>query len=1369
MDKQKAKIILDLSRSSSNEKVVRGLRELKKRLVTNSDNLKIFRSLGLMPHALKLVQRPNEDILNGSLSILSICCSNEDTRREVYDLGGVTHLLNVLKCAKSESLQLRACRTVANQAQHRPSCDALFKLKASDLVIEMLKNCKEDETKISAIRALRMLANTGEHSQKIVTSKGILHFCKAGFEPVESPSNVDLLRSAVRTLAHFSRISHPACVSQIMEGTDNMMTVSRVLEANTSDQEIYESVIKTIVNIVQSCFAPSHLRREALDARVLDRLCTAQFPTKIVLELQNRRVPGLDDDKLILTLCKFCQGSNECHNLAPNSLSQPPTFMGRAWMQLIDCGGVAMLVELLGRYRHHAKLRPAILKAILGVEHNYSFREPVLKHLLAAQILPQLAEQFDEVMTDYRNIRRKAQPNSCAHTFQTNNTSFVSELDVRVPAEGSNGEENQSAVTENGINLKRNDLMEKTGGSEAENSQIKESNLKDLSSAKCDNALDSGTTKGEAGVGSLKGNLPKAFNSKGNGKFMQDYITSVIPDGHGVSNPKSPGLPQSPESVSCSPHSHYSSSGHVSPTWSPAQESADSPVLQQPSASFQQTIGLIPGLPLVMDSPCPSSHGSPYASPIPSPPPSSMSPIRVPSDWEYEDEEEAEPTDDTGRFSPVMPHLKAKEIEDEEESEIEEDSQTSRECESSEKEDMRTMDLEAGSSAIDKVACKMENEEVIGDMDKKLVISSVSGKRFREASSPNGSSAPDSKKLKLTIPEPNSECETSFDKSMSACEDDESAVITENKESFALPTEPEKEQNSESKSPFVKLNQIKFRVRKKGVARQHINLGGGGGGGSTGGVGGGGGEGNVIPSSSSPLQVNTSQERNSQHNFSFPREVPCSESRRSIRERRPSSVSSFSAYSELTNDEASALQLLELLVRIIGQVAHVKEAIHKVCMEFVPRIMTYLSSVQVVHKSAMRMLVTIAKNSLCIQPLLDTLFIPYVGVELGEAGDPESPSGCQQCRIISEGATAFLDQMVNFFNHVHKYGHSEAISRLHPARDTRVREGCVMALPHVTRCPKLLHDFMVCYPAMELLMEVLRSDKPPNDANYMYATAAISRLARTLQLDKQVSPVKCLVCFQRGNHTPEEVAQHFKLQQKSTTTPTEPPHKEEPGGMTPRGNEASCTDPVHRCNWAKAGVRDVTFKLEDGSTVSASREILAEKNEVLRSMLMGSFVEGTNSCIELPERSRSSLEILIHFLYGCRCEVLDNGDVKTYIEVVFLSQMYMLNSLQAFAMAKMISSIKDGRDIITIYESSVGVIDENLILQALCTVLVKPMKTWKRARWLKEMFQSEHACDIEHNIRMILHHPLDLNRLICNCDQSKSLYRISESEYTKLC
>lgn len=477
----------------------------------------------------------------------------------------------------------------------------------------------------------------------------------------------------------------------------------------------------------------------------------------------------------------------------------------------------------------------------------------VLKHLLAAQILPQLAEQFDEVMAEYRNVRRKAQPNSCVHTFQTDNISQANELEinseVKDPAEGSNGEEKQTVFSKNDSKLKRNDFTEKTTGSESDNNQISESKSKDLS-VKSENDFDSAIARGEVGGSPPKGNICKASFSavKGNGKVVQDYATSGISDGHGASHPQSPGLhsfPQSPGSVSCSPHSHYSSSGHVSPTWSPAQESAESPIPQQPPISFQQTVSSNPGFPVVMDSPCPSSHGSPYASPVPSPPPPSMSPIRVPSDWEYEDEEDVEPLDDTGRFSPVMPHLKAKEIEDEEESEIDEDSQTSRECESSEKEDVRTLDVEASNGEREKVASKMENEEVIGDMDKKLVISS--GKRFREASSPNDSTSPDCKKLKLTILPQKSEYQTNLDKSVS--EDDESAVVAENKDSFASPAEPGKEQNSESKSPFIKLNQIKFRVRKKGVARQHINLGGVGGV-----IGGGGGESSVIPNSS-PLQV----------------------------------------------------------------------------------------------------------------------------------------------------------------------------------------------------------------------------------------------------------------------------------------------------------------------------------------------------------------------------------------------------------------------------------------------------------------------------------------------------------------------------------
>ncbi|KAG0701371.1 Armadillo repeat-containing protein 5 [Chionoecetes opilio] len=347
MDRQKAKILHDLLKSSSAERTCRGLREIKKRLLTNSENLRVFRSLGLIPQALKLIQRPNEDILNGALSILSSCCTHEDARSEVFNEGGVTHMVNVLKCAKLEPLQLRACRTLANQAQHRASCAALVRLGAVELVMGVLEACEEEETKVAGIRAL------------------------------------SLVRATVKAIAHFSRISHPTCISQIMEGTDNMMVMSKLWEGG--DAEVYEAVLRTILNTVHSCFSPTPHKRDALDAKVLDRLCTATAPSIIVAELQNRRVNAIEEEKLVLALCKFCEGSSECNNLAFGSFSEPPTFLGRAWMQLIDCGGVAMLVGLLLAHRTHPRLRPAILRAILGVEHNYSFRDTILKHLIGRQ------------------------------------------------------------------------------------------------------------------------------------------------------------------------------------------------------------------------------------------------------------------------------------------------------------------------------------------------------------------------------------------------------------------------------------------------------------------------------------------------------------------------------------------------------------------------------------------------------------------------------------------------------------------------------------------------------------------------------------------------------------------------------------------------------------------------------------------------------------------------------------------------------------------------------------------------------------------------------------------------------------------------
>ncbi|KAK7069184.1 hypothetical protein SK128_018719 [Halocaridina rubra] len=1281
MDKQKAKILFDLLKSSNSEKVIKGLREIKKRLLTSDENINVFSNLGLAKQCLKLIQRPNEELLNGTLSILSIACTNHSLRSEIYDNNGVLHLYNVFKSTQCESLQLRACRTIANQSQHKASCDQFFKLGCVELIINLLRECKDDETRCASVRALRLLADTGDHCRKIVVARGIFYICNIS----SGSSSSNLTLEMFKALAHFSRISHPACLKQIMEGTDNMTIISKYAE--NIGNPVQETLLRTILNIVRGCADLKKQFSYSLVSNIMDNLAMARAPSIIVWELQNRRVPEISEDKLILALCEFCEGFGPA-----SKFNYPPLFMGRTWSQMVDCGGIHLFVSLLSQNRDNIELRAAVLRALTGIEFVLSSKDLILKHLLAANVMPQLADQFDDVMAEYRKVRRAAPNGLCVHTIpnelaQKLNTSCSDNVHSRDMS--SSNDENGGSYIEKTDNIELN----------LEKSEISEEIVTDLPKVSiCKPRLNITKTSDESSSPIHGGN--------------QDGRREC----GSIHNPNSPPI-YNPyvqnHSLSCSPVSNQSSGGSApsSPTWSPNKTRCESPTFSPPLSNIGSTVTC------PWDSPTSSHQSSPSSSPVHYPmyhsPLHLYSPIRPPSDWEYEDEDLEEDACDDGRFSPAVP--KSKDLE-----EMEEELDDPDESEATNTEETTTDDESLAADKQGAVEAEMKN---------KLVISSASHKRSRDSPSISVFSDegnPLEKKLKKgyedemnpSFSQPigeNGRKELNEEGHSSSCNENKTSVEEQCESSFHDMGHACGIDNPDaSKTPFIKLNQIKFRVRKK--PRRQLDM-----------------------------ETDTTGAQNSANQNSR------------INSRRTSSVCSDSCYSDLTTEEYKWLQLLELLVRVIGQIAFVKETINTICREFVPRITTYLSTAQVIHKSATQMLRIIARNSLSIPLLLDSLFIPYVAVELGEAGDPENPSGCGQCRILCEGAMGFLNEMVNFFNHVHHFGRSEVNNRLHPSRDHSVREGCVMTLPHVTRCPRLLYDFMVSYPAMDLLMQVLHSDRPASDASYMYATAAISRLAMTLQLDKQLQPVKCPVCSERRTHSPEEIAKHLRMQQENM--------KSQEGASCHTSTEIN----TGHCKFKLDKVKDITFKLENGETLSANREFLSEKNDVLNGMLSGSFAEGKSTSVDLATTSKTSLEMLIHYLYGCQCDFLENANFRSYLQLVFLSQMYMVKDLDAFAMLKMISAIGEGSDIVMLYESELGRINEHIVLQAICTTLVRPMKTWKRARWFKELFQSKHADDIDHNIRLILHHPLDLNRLVCNCDQSLSLYAAKESVYSKLC
>lgn len=279
-----------------------------------------------------------------------------------------------------------------------------------------------------------------------------------------------------------------------------------------------------------------------------------------------------------------------------------------------------------------------------------------------------------------------------------------------------------------------------------------------------------------------------------------------------VSVPRYYDLRSPNDNMSCPPQSFQSGSGYGSPTWSPVQEHSPSPGSSPPyDSSSTNPLSIL--LPLNAD-PLATCTSSPYISPPHSPimfphspgvpsPPRSSSPIRVPSDWEYEDEEDKEQWDEDGRFSPPITDLKGNDGEENmEETEEEEEVLT-------EEEEGNVNRTESGSgcheASCDNLSAS-EKEGFVKEMDEKLImrdtdehVPSAPEKRPLSMSSPpiSGSSLPQEKKIKLDVESlPGSDQEKSF-----------TAGSSENRNLKELTI-----LSDTRKTPFKEINKIKFRL-----------------------------------------------------------------------------------------------------------------------------------------------------------------------------------------------------------------------------------------------------------------------------------------------------------------------------------------------------------------------------------------------------------------------------------------------------------------------------------------------------------------------------------------------------------------------------
>lgn len=77
------KLISQIKKCSSSQSLYKLLVQIRTDVIREDEGIKLLRDSGGLKHIVKFLSKPNEKVLNVSLSILANCCLQEDCREQV--------------------------------------------------------------------------------------------------------------------------------------------------------------------------------------------------------------------------------------------------------------------------------------------------------------------------------------------------------------------------------------------------------------------------------------------------------------------------------------------------------------------------------------------------------------------------------------------------------------------------------------------------------------------------------------------------------------------------------------------------------------------------------------------------------------------------------------------------------------------------------------------------------------------------------------------------------------------------------------------------------------------------------------------------------------------------------------------------------------------------------------------------------------------------------------------------------------------------------------------------------------------------------------------------------------------------------------
>ncbi|XP_047991718.1 armadillo repeat-containing protein 5 [Leguminivora glycinivorella] len=176
MDKNYVKSTIEGLKSTSSSRVQDTLLKIRSKVITNDSGIQLFRDCGGLECLLPHLRKPNERILDLTLSILGNCCLEDESSLAVGKLNYYGPLVSILKTVCRDSIVGRACRVIGNLAQKTSNAENLHNHGVVTALITLIESRDKNTsypTLTMAVRAVRQLWMVPEKREEMLSLNAV--------------------------------------------------------------------------------------------------------------------------------------------------------------------------------------------------------------------------------------------------------------------------------------------------------------------------------------------------------------------------------------------------------------------------------------------------------------------------------------------------------------------------------------------------------------------------------------------------------------------------------------------------------------------------------------------------------------------------------------------------------------------------------------------------------------------------------------------------------------------------------------------------------------------------------------------------------------------------------------------------------------------------------------------------------------------------------------------------------------------------------------------------------------------------------------------------------------------------------------------